>query len=94
MDPADVRKLILEEPPGNLTLQDAKVQAAREVLFGGWEMNWIVYNHGHDVALPKSRGLPASFLMYPNAETAEGRLDSLNPATFRYAIHSREVEPT
>jgi hypothetical protein len=32
--------------------------------------------------------------MYPNAETAEGRLDSLNPATFRYAIHSREVEPT
>jgi transglutaminase-like putative cysteine protease len=91
VDPADVRKLILEEPPGNLTLQDAKVQAAREVLFGGWEMNWIVYNHGHDVALPKSRGLPAPFLMYPNAETAEGRLDSLNPATFRYAIHSREL---
>jgi hypothetical protein len=30
--------------------------------------------------------------MYPNAETADGRLDSLNPATFRYEIHSREVE--
>jgi hypothetical protein len=29
--------------------------------------------------------------MYPNAETAEGRLDSLNPATFRYSIHSREI---
>lgn len=94
VDPADVRKLILDEPPGNLSLQDAKIQTAREALFGGWEMNWIVYNHGHDVALPKSRGLPASFLMYPNAETAEGRLDSLNPATFRYTIHSREVGQT
>jgi transglutaminase-like putative cysteine protease len=91
VDPADVRKLILEEPPGDLTLKDAKVQGARTTLFGGWEMNWIVYNHGHDVALPGSRGLPVSFLMYPNAETTEGRLDSLNAATFRYEIHSREV---
>jgi hypothetical protein len=32
-----------------------------------------------------------SLPMYPNAETAEGRLDSLNPATFRYEIHSKEV---
>jgi hypothetical protein len=91
VDPADVRKVILEEPPGNLTLEDAKVRTARERLFGGWEMNWIVYNHGHDVALPGSRGLPVSFLMYPNAETADGRLDSLNPATFRYEIHSKEI---
>ena len=92
VDPADVRKLILEEPPGNLTLKDAKVQEARTTLFGGWEMNWIVYNHGHDVVLPGSRGLPVSFLMYPNGETTEGRLDSLNAASFRYEIHSREIE--
>ena len=91
VDPADVRKLILEEPPGNLTLKDTKVRDARATLFGGWEMNWIVYNHGHDVALPGSRGLPVSFLMYPNGETSEGRLDSLNPASFRYEIHSREI---
>jgi transglutaminase-like putative cysteine protease len=94
VDPADVRKVILEEPPGNLTLKDAKVRDARSTLFGGWEMNWIVYNHGHDVALPGSRGLPVSFLMYPNGETTEGRLDSLNPASFHYEIHSREIEPT
>jgi transglutaminase-like putative cysteine protease len=92
VDPADVRKLILEEPPGNLTLQDLKVQKARTALFGGWEMNWIVYNHGHDVVLPGSRGLPVSFLMYPNGETSDGRLDSLNAATFRYEIHSREID--
>jgi hypothetical protein len=30
--------------------------------------------------------------MYPNGETSEGRLDSLNPASFRYEIHSREIE--
>jgi transglutaminase-like putative cysteine protease len=92
VDPADVRKVILEEPPGDLTLKDAKVQEARATLFGGWEMNWIVYNHGHDVALPGSRGLPVSFLMYPNGETSDGRLDSLNATTFRYEIHSREIE--
>ena len=91
VDPADVRKLILEEP-GELTLEDSKVQGARATLFGGWEMNWIVYNHGHDVVLPGSRGLPISFLMYPNGETSDGRLDSLNSATFRYEIHSREIE--
>jgi transglutaminase-like putative cysteine protease len=91
VDPADVRKVILEEPPGDLTLKDAKVQEARTTLFGGWEMNWLVYNHGHDVALPGARGLPVSFLMYPNGETSEGRLDSLNATTFRYEIRSRET---
>ena len=90
VDPADVRKLVLEEE-GGLPLTSPKVQTARTLLFGGWEMNWLVYNHGHDVNLPGSRGLPIPFLMYPNAETAEGRLDSLNPTTFRYEIHSREI---
>ena len=91
VDPADVRKLVLEEG-GGLPLSDPKVQTARGHLFGGWEMNWLVYNHGHDVGLPGARGLPVSFLMYPNAETKEGRLDSLNPTTFRYEIHSKEEQ--
>ena len=29
--------------------------------------------------------------MYPQAETADGRLDSLNPDSFRYEITSREI---
>ena len=91
VDPADVRKLVLEEE-GGLPLTNPKVQTARTQLFGGWEMNWLVYNHGHDVALPGARGLPLPFLMYPNAETADGRFDSLNPTTFRYEIHSKEVQ--
>ncbi len=44
MDPADVRKVVLEEPPGKLTLDDPKVVAARKALFGSWEGNWFAYN--------------------------------------------------
>jgi transglutaminase-like putative cysteine protease len=91
VDPADVRKLILEEPPGNLTLDDAKVAGARAQLFGGWEMNWIAYNRAADVSLPRSNRASLPFLMYPQAETAEGTLDPLDAAAFRYEIHAREL---
>ncbi len=91
VDPADVRKVVLEEPPGNRTLQDEMVKQARTRLFGSWEMNWMAYNFAHDVALPGSTGRPLGFLMYPQAETNEGRLDSLNSDTFKYEITSREI---
>jgi len=92
VDPADVRKVMLEEQAGGLPLGDPKVQAARQGLFGSWEMNWIAYNHGHDVALPGSTHAPIPFLMYPNGESGGERINSLDPTTFRYAIHSREVD--
>jgi transglutaminase-like putative cysteine protease len=91
VDPADVRKVMLEEPPGNRPLDDETVKKARARLFGSWEMNWIAYNFAHDVALPRSAGAPAGFLMYPEAETADGRLDSLDPDRFKYEITSREI---
>lgn len=91
VDPADVRKVILEEPPGKLERGDAKVQAAEARLFGGWEMNWLAYNFAHDLALPGSRGPKLPFLMYPVAETAAGRVDSLDPDRFRYSLTAREV---
>ena len=94
VDPADVRKVVLEEPPGNRTLHDAIVEKARARLFGSWEMNWIAYNFAHDVALPGSIGAPLGFLMYPEAETDQGRLDSLDPDTFQYEITSREIPST
>ncbi len=92
VDPADVRKVMLEEVPGGLPVRHPKVQAARQALFGSWEMNWVAYNHGHDVALPGSAKTPIAFFMYPNAETGGERINSLDPATFRYEIHSRELE--
>jgi len=30
-------------------------------------------------------------MMYPNAETAAGRKDSLDPASFKYVITSRKL---
>ncbi len=91
VDPADVRKVVLEEPPGNRPLNDDMVKKARARLFGSWEMNWMAYNFSHDVALPGSSGAPVGFLMYPQAETAEGRLDSLDPDNFKYEITSKEM---
>jgi transglutaminase-like putative cysteine protease len=90
VDPADVRKVVLEEPPGGLAVNDPKVVAARKALFGAWEGNWIAFNAGHDVKLP---GSPESvaFLMYPQAENAAGLLDCLEPDQFRYRITAREV---
>jgi transglutaminase-like putative cysteine protease len=91
VDPADVRKVVLEEPPGNLALDDDMVKKARVRLFGSWEMNWMAFNFAHDVALPGSNGAPIGFLMYPQAETAAGRLDCLDPEGFKYEIKSREI---
>lgn len=91
VDPADVRKVMLEEPPGNRPAEDEMVRRARARLFGSWEMNWMAYNFAHDVALPGSNGPPIGFLMYPQAETAGGRLDCLDPDGFRYAITAREI---
>ena len=93
VDPADVRKVMLEEPPGNRPADDEMVKIARARLFGSWEMNWMAYNFAHDVALPGSSGKPIGFLMYPQAETADGRLDSLDPDSFRYEITAKEVTP-
>jgi transglutaminase-like putative cysteine protease len=94
VDPADMRKVVLEEPPGNRSLDDEIVKRARARLFGSWEMNWMAFNFAHDVALPTSAGGPVGFLMYPQAETTDGRLDSLDPDSFKYEITSRETPST
>jgi transglutaminase-like putative cysteine protease len=92
VDPADVRKVVLEEPPGRLGIGDGKVVAARKRLFGSWEMNWLAYNMGHDVQLPHSSGPKLPYLMYPNGETGGKRLDSLDPDSFKYTITARETK--
>jgi len=91
VDPADVRKVVLEEPPGNRPLNDDMVTAARKRLFGSWEMNWMAYNFAQDVDLPGTTDKPLPFLMYPQAQTAEGMLDSLDPDNFKYEITAKEL---
>jgi len=91
VDPADVRKVVLEEPPGGLPLGDDKVGSARQALFGAAEGNWIAYNSGHDLTLPGATAPRIDFLMYPQAEVASARLDCLDPDRFRYAIAAKEL---
>lgn len=90
VDPADVRKVVLEEPPANLALNDPKVVDARQKLFGAWEGNWLAYNFAHDISLPGATGPKLGFLMYPQAECGPNRLDCLDPDTFKYTITAKE----
>jgi transglutaminase-like putative cysteine protease len=91
VDPADVRKVALEEAPGNRPLSDEIVSRARHSLFGSWEMNWMAYNYAHDVELPGSAGKPLVYFMYPQAETSEGRIDPFDPDNFKYEITVKEL---
>ena len=91
VDPADVRKVALEEPPGHLALTDPKVEAARRTLFGAWETNWLAYNFAHDISLPGSSGPRVAFLMYPQGEVEGERLDALDPESFKYVITAKEI---
>jgi len=91
VDPADVRKVVLEEPPGNLSVRDAKVEAARKRLFGNWEMNWLAYNMGHDIRLSAAQGGKLPYLMYINAESGGEMRDQLDPDSVKYTITAREI---
>ena len=36
---------------------------------------------------------PVGYFIYPRGETADGRLDPFDPASFKYEITSRELAP-
>jgi len=59
--------------------------------FGAWKNDWIAYNFAHDVQLRGSTRKPLAFLMYPQGETGDGPLDSLDAEHFTYAIAVDEV---
>lgn len=91
MDPADVRKVILEEP-GNLTLNDDMVKKARTRLFGSWDMNWIAYNFANDVALPGATDAATlPFLMYTQGESGGAKIDPYDQENFKYTITSKTL---
>lgn len=92
VDPADVRKVVLEEDASQqLALDSPIVRKARDMLFGGWEMNWLLYNHAEDIELPYANGPELAFFMYPQAEDDISRRDALDPARFRYRITARQL---
>jgi transglutaminase-like putative cysteine protease len=91
VDPADVRKVVLEEKPQPTTVNDPLVEAVRPKLFGAWEMNWLAFNTANDIVLPNAQSGKITFFMYPQGETAQGRLDSLDPDNFKYTMTAKEV---
>ncbi|HAN56875.1 MAG TPA: hypothetical protein DCQ77_12135 [Betaproteobacteria bacterium] len=89
VDPADVRKAILEE---KLPLTDPKIVALRDKLFGYWEMNWLALNHARDFSLkPQAANNPINFLMYPYAELDGVAREQLMPDQFVYRITAEEI---
>lgn len=93
MDPADVAKVMREETAEWIkSAQHPLVAPVKQALFGSWEGNWLAYNLAHDVALPGAKGPKLGFLMYPSAETAKERVDSLDPDNFKYVISAREIK--
>jgi hypothetical protein len=69
VDPADVRKVAWEEPPGDRPLSDEVVSRASDQLFGSWEMNWMAYNYAHDVELPGYAGNPLVYFICAPAQS-------------------------
>lgn len=90
-DPADIRKLVLEEN-GGTPLTDPKLVAARAKFFGWAEGNWIAYNDLHDVVLPHAaRQEPLPFFMYPQVESGGVARDSLDAPSVAYTLTSAEL---
>ena len=93
MDPADVAKVMrLETAEWIKTTDHPVVAPVYKHLFGGWEGNWVGWNTAHDLKLPGAKEGLLNFLMYPVAETAEGRVDSYAPDAFKYTITAREIK--
>ena len=88
--PPTCAKVVLEEPPKNLPIDDPKVAAAREALFGAWETNWLAYNFAHDVALPGSTGREGRVPDVPAGRVAAcGSIVSMRD--FKYTITAKEL---
>ena len=93
VDPADVRKVVLEEDKERLLpLDDPRVKLARQRLFGAWEMNWMAFNTAGDTKLGPETARPLGHFMYPYAESAKGPLDYYDPQNFQYQMNAHEVK--
>ena len=86
VDPADVRKVILEEAGGKKP-DDPMVLAARKRLFGSWEMNWLAFNMANDVQLPRAQKGKLAFFMYPAGRDRRG--PPRQPRSRQLQVHHR-----
>jgi len=87
VDPADVRKAMLEK---KLKLGEEK--EIREYYFGAVDKQRIAYGMGRDLVLdPPQKGEPLNYFMYPYAEADGKALDDLFGFDIGYTITYREL---
>jgi hypothetical protein len=60
--------------------------------FGSWGAAWMAYNTAQDVVLPGSSRGALAYVMHPQAETGQRRVDSLDADAFRYEISVRSID--
>ncbi len=86
VDPADVRKAILEE---KLSLDDPKIAKLRHKFFGYWEGNWVALNFGRDFLIPsKPEPIKINYFMYPKLVSKSLAPDGMDPKEVAYTITS------
>ena len=86
VDPADIRKVILEE---NLSLSDPHIKEIRPQFFGSWEGNWVAFNRGRDFKLTNDKKL--NFLMYPQLVSSGLNPDGADPTEVSYTFISKVI---
>ncbi len=88
VDPADVRKMMLEQ---KLELGDAKTKEYRKYFWGGWDQYRVKLAVGRDLLLnPPQHGTALNTFGYPYAQIGSTTLDWLDPATFKYTFTYRK----
>ncbi len=87
VDPADVRKVILEE---KLTIADAKINKLKSKFFGYWEGNWTIFNYGRDFVIPHAqKDVQVNYFMYPLLVSKSSSPDGMDPKEVSYTIESK-----
>lgn len=86
VDPADIRKVILEE---KLSLDDPKIESLRRKFFGYWEGNWIAFNHGRDFSVRSmDKKIPINYFMYPLLVSKGLNPDGMDPKEVAYTLNA------
>ncbi len=86
VDPADVRKYILDE---KLDASDPKVVALGDKFFGYWEGTWVAFNFARDFRLEGYGQQSLNYFMYPLLAAAKVRPDGVEPQETGYSFTSR-----
>ena len=68
------------------------VDLAERERFGSWSARWMAYNSAQDVVLPGSTRGALAYVMHPQGETGQRRVDSLDADAFRYEISVRNID--